>query len=140
MRKKVLEGSVLFVSIMKWLFLASCIGVIVGISTTVFLKVLGFGISTTTRYQHSYLLLPLALFVSALVVKLFAPDAEGHGTEKIIEAVHRHAGNMNLAVVPVKLVATVITISFGGSAGKDGPAAQIGAALSSGFARLLQFS
>jgi H+/Cl- antiporter ClcA len=139
MKKKVVESSVLFVSIVKWLFLASCIGVIVGISTAVFLKVLGLGIATTARYQYYYFLLPVALFSSALIVKVFAPDAEGHGTEKIIEAVHRHAGKMRLAVVPVKLAATVITIAFGGSAGKEGPAAQIGAALSSGFSRLLRF-
>jgi chloride channel protein, CIC family len=140
MRKKVLESSVLFVSILKWLFLASCIGIIVGISTTVFLRLLGLGISGATRYQYYFLLLPAALFLSALIVKIFAPDAEGHGTEKIIEAVHRHSGKMKLTVVPVKLVATVITIAFGGSAGKEGPAAQIGAALSSGFAGLLRFT
>jgi H+/Cl- antiporter ClcA len=139
MRKKVLEGSVLFVSILKWLFLASCIGIIVGISTTVFLKLLGLSIAGATGYQYYFLLLPAALFLSALIVKTFAPDAEGHGTEKIIEAVHRHAGKMKLSVVPVKLVATIITIAFGGSAGKEGPAAQIGAALSSGFSRLLRF-
>jgi H+/Cl- antiporter ClcA len=74
-----------------------------------------------------------------LFVKVFAPDAEGHGTEKIIEAVHRHSGKMRLAVVPVKLVATVVTIAFGGSAGKEGPAAQIGASLASGFSRLMRF-
>jgi H+/Cl- antiporter ClcA len=140
MRKKVLESSVLFVSILKWLFLASCIGIIVGISTTVFLRLLGLGISGATRYQYYFLLLPAALFLSALIVKTFAPDAEGHGTEKIIEAVHRQSGKMKLTVVPVKLVATVITIAFGGSAGKEGPAAQIGAALSSGFAGLLRFT
>jgi H+/Cl- antiporter ClcA len=140
MRKKVVEGSVLFISILKWLFLASCIGVLVGISTTVFLKLLGFGILATSQYHYYFLLLPAALFMSALIVKVFAPDAEGHGTEKIIEAVHRHSGKMKLAVVPVKLVATIITIAFGGSAGKEGPAAQIGAALASGFSRLLRFN
>lgn len=140
MRKKVLEGSVLFVSILKWLFLASCIGIIVGISTTMFLKLLGLGIAAATRYEYYFLLLPGALFLSALIVKTFASDAEGHGTEKIIEAVHRQSGKIKLAVVPVKLVATVITIACGGSAGKEGPAAQIGAALSSGFAGLLRFS
>jgi H+/Cl- antiporter ClcA len=139
MRKKIVEESVLFISIFKWLLLASCIGIIVGISTTVFLKFLGFGIASAGRYQFYYLFLPAALFASALIVKIFAPDAEGHGTEKIIEAVHRHSGKMKLAVVPVKLVATVITIAFGGSAGKEGPAAQIGAALSSGFSRLFRF-
>ncbi len=139
MREKIVEESVLFISIVKWLLLATCIGVIVGISTTVFLKALGLGISCAGGYQSYYLLLPAALFFSALIVKVFAPDAEGHGTEKIIEAVHRHSGRMKLAVVPVKLVATVITIAFGGSAGKEGPAAQIGAALSSGFSRLFRF-
>ena len=68
-----------------------------------------------------------------------APDAEGHGTEKIIEAVHQRSGKIRLMVVPVKLVATVITIAFGGSAGKEGPAAQIGAAVSSAFSDLLRF-
>lgn len=140
MRKKVVEGSVLFASIVKWLFLAACIGVIVGVSTAVFLKLLGLGISGAAQYRYYYLLLPAALFLSALIVKIFAPDAEGHGTEKIIEAVHRHSGKMNVRIVPVKLVATVITIAFGGSAGKEGPAAQIGAALSSAFSGLLRFN
>ena len=140
MRRKVVESSVLFVSILKWLFLATCIGILVGISTTVFLKLLGFGISAAAQYRYYFLLLPVALFLSALIVKVFAPDAEGHGTEKIIEAVHRHSGKMKLTVVPVKLVVTIITIAFGGSAGKEGPAAQIGAALASGFSGLLRFS
>ena len=42
-------------------------------------------------------------------------------------------------VVPVKLVATIITIALGGSAGKEGPAAQIGAGVSSAFSDLLRF-
>jgi H+/Cl- antiporter ClcA len=74
-----------------------------------------------------------------LVVKYLAPDAEGHGTEKVIEAVHKHSGRIKAAVVPVKLVATIITIAFGGSAGKEGPAAQIGAAVTSTLSSLLRF-
>jgi H+/Cl- antiporter ClcA len=140
MRRKVVEGSVLFISILKWLFLATCIGIIVGISTTVFLRLLGLGIAGATRFHYYFLLLPVALFLSALIVKVFAPDAEGHGTEKIIEAVHRHSGKMDVMVVPVKLAATIITIALGGSAGKEGPAAQIGAALASVFSGLLRFN
>jgi H+/Cl- antiporter ClcA len=67
-----------------------------------------------------------------------APDAACHGTEKVIEAVHKRMGKIPLAVVPVKLVATVITIAGGGSAGKEGPCAQIGAGLASMFADLLR--
>lgn len=139
MRKKIVESSVLFVSILKWLFLASCAGVLVGLSTTIFLKALGFSISAASGYSYYYLLLPAALFLSALIVKYLAPDAEGHGTEKIIEAVHQRSGKIRLMVVPVKLVATIITIALGGSAGKEGPAAQIGAGVSSAFSDLLRF-
>jgi len=134
-----MESSVLFLSILKWLFLATCAGILVGLSTTDFLKALGYSISAASGYSHYYLLLPVALFLSALIVKYLAPDAEGHGTEKIIEAVHKQSGKINPLVVPVKLLATVITIAFGGSAGKEGPAAQIGAAVTSTVSTLLRF-
>ena len=139
MRRKVMESSVLFISILKWLFLATCAGILVGLSTTVFLKALGMSISATAGHPYYYLLLPVALFLSAAIVRYLAPDAEGHGTEKIIEAVHKRSGKINPLVVPVKLVATVITIAFGGSAGKEGPAAQIGAAVTSTVASMLRF-
>jgi H+/Cl- antiporter ClcA len=139
MRKTVVEGSVLFISIIKWLFLASCVGVIVGFSTSVFLKLLETSIAYTGGFTYYFLLLPVALFLSSLVVRYLAPDAEGHGTEKVIEAVHRHSGKIKPLVVPVKLVATIITIALGGSAGKEGPCAQIGAGLSSIFSSFLRF-
>lgn len=139
MKRRVVESSVLFVSIVKWILLASCAGVLVGLSATVFLKALGLGIQTASGYRYYYLLLPAAMFLSVFIVKHLAPDAEGHGTEKIIAAVHRRSGRIKLSVVPVKLIATVITIASGGSAGKEGPAAQIGAAVTSAFSDLLRF-
>jgi H+/Cl- antiporter ClcA len=45
---------------------------------------------------------------------------------------------VNWRVAPVKLLATVVTLAFGGSVGKEGPAAQIGAALTSLFADVLR--
>ena len=45
---------------------------------------------------------------------------------------------MDWPVAPVKLCATVVTLAFGGSVGKEGPAAQIGAALTSLFADVLR--
>ena len=139
MRKRLIEESVLFVSILKWLSLATCIGSIVGVSTAVFLGLLHKGIALVSSIPYNYLLIPVGLLSSTLLVKYFAPDARGHGTEKIIEAVHKNSGKIKLSVVPVKLLATIVTISCGGSAGKEGPAAQIGAALCSGFADLFRF-
>ena len=139
MRRKVLESSVLFISISKWISLASVAGIIVGFSTAIFLKLLGIGMDVAKGYKFYFILLPLAMFLSVVIVKYFAPEAEGHGTEKVIEAVHKRSGKINPLVVPVKLLATIITIVSGGSAGKEGPCAQIGAGLASAMSDLLRF-
>lgn len=139
MKKKLTEQIVLFASIIKWVALATGIGIIVGISTTFYLKILEFG-ERSSNYSYYFLLLPIAMFLSVLIVKYLAPNAEGHGTEKVIEAVHKNSGKIKAAVIPVKLVATVITIATGGSAGKEGPAAQIGGGLSSVFSDIFKFN
>src|SRR5262249_58843193 len=80
-------------------------------------------------------LLPLALPLAVWLVRRFAPDARGHGTEAVIAAVHTRSGKIDWRVAPVKLVATVITLAFGGSVGKEGPCAQIRAAVPGFLAR-----
>ncbi|MFQ5657961.1 MAG: chloride channel protein [Candidatus Methylomirabilales bacterium] len=140
MKSKVItEESVMFLTILRWLVLATLIGVIVGLSTTLFLKVLDWSITLTTQYRYYFILLPIALFSSILLTQYFAPDAEGHGTEKVIEAVHKRSGKMHTLVVPVKFVTTIITLALGGSVGKEGPCAQIGGGLASIFADLFRF-
>lgn len=139
MRRRLKEETILFISVIKWVFLATLAGVIVGLSTTVFLKLLNWSAKAYSQYPYYFLLLPVAMFLSAIMVKYLAPDAEGHGTEKVIEAVHKHAGKIKAAVVPVKLLATIVTIASGGSVGKEGPCAQIGAGMSSIFADLFIF-
>ena len=131
MRRRIKEETVLFISVIKWVFLATIIGIIVGASTAVFVKILNWSTFTCASHKYYFLLLPLAMFASALMIKYLAPDAVGHGTEKVIEAVHRRFGKIKAIVVPVKLAATIITLAFGGSVGKEGPCAQIGAGLSS---------
>ncbi|MFN3534003.1 MAG: chloride channel protein [Desulfatiglandales bacterium] len=84
-------------------------------------------------------LLPLAFFISFYLTVYFAPDARGHSMEKVIVAIHKHGRIISAAVIPVKLLATVITIDTGGSAGKAGPCGQIGAGMASLFARLFRF-
>ena len=139
MKKRFLEESVLFISIIKWSFLAALVGIIVGLATAVFLKLLGLSTTFTTGFKYYFLFLPIALFLSTVLVNYLAPEAKGHGTEKVIEAIHKRFGKINPAVVPVKLVATIVTLALGGSAGKEGPCAQIGAGLSSMVASLLKF-
>lgn len=71
--------------------------------------------------------------LSGLIVFGLAPEAEGHGTDAAIEAFHRRGGWIRARIPPVKLLASAITIGTGGSAGREGPAAQI----SAGFGALL---
>ncbi len=139
MKKIIKEELVLSTSVLKWIVLAAFIGILVGFSTTVFLKTLDWATRATSGHARYYLLLPFAFLLSTLLVRYFAPDAEGHGTEKVIEAVHKQAGKIKFSVVPVKILATVVTIAGGGSAGKEGPSAQIGAGLSSFFSDLFRF-
>lgn len=139
MREGLKETAVIFVSVVKWSVLAGVVGCAVGLSTTVFLKALNWSTTTVTSFSYYYLLLPFAFFLSDLLIKYLAPEAEGHGTEKVIEAIHRRSGKIKAAVIPVKLVASVITVAFGGSAGKEGPCAQIGGGLASVFSDIFRF-
>ncbi|MCB0722864.1 MAG: chloride channel protein [Ignavibacteriae bacterium] len=139
-RRQIAEHTFLFLGIIKWVFWATFAGVVVGGVTTGFLKLLDWGIATGESSGYLLFLIPIGLFLSGLIIKYLAPDAEGHGTEKVLEAVHKKYGKIKAAVVPVKIIATVITLSTGGSAGKEGPSAQIGAGVTSIMADIFRFS
>ncbi|MDD2851394.1 MAG: chloride channel protein [Desulfuromonadaceae bacterium] len=138
MKQHLTEQFTLFASVVKWALYASLVGVLVGVGTTVFLRSLSWATIKFGSLPGTYLYLPLVILISAALVRWLAPDAAGHGTERVIEAVHKKMGKIPLAVIPVKLVATVITLAGWGSAGKEGPAAQIGAGLASACADLLR--
>lgn len=140
MRAKLRESSRRFLNIIKWVLLASLVGIVVGFATTAFLATLDKATGLTAGHSYYFLMLPAAFLVSTSVIKHLAPEARGHGTEKVIEAIHQRSGKIDPLVVPIKLVTTVLTIASGGSAGKEGPCAQIGAGLSSLLADLFRFS
>jgi chloride channel protein, CIC family len=89
---------------------------------------------------HGLWLIPavttLGGLISGFVVYRFAPEAEGHGTDTVVNAFHRHEGQIRARVAPLKMVASAITIGSGGSAGREGPIALISAGLGSVYARL----
>lgn len=81
-----------------------------------------------------FLIIPtLGGLVSGLLVYIWAPEAEGHGTDGVIKAFHQGRGIIRARVPIIKTLASAITIGTGGSAGREGPIAQIGA----GFGSLL---
>jgi chloride channel protein, CIC family len=74
--------------------------------------------------------------ISGALVYGLAPEAEGHGTDTVVEAFHRSQGRLRTRVAPVKMVASAVTIGSGGSAGREGPIALIAAGLASIYATL----
>ena len=69
---------------------------------------------------------------------LIAPEAEGHGTDAMIEAFHERGGYIRRRVPFVKILASALTIGSGGSGGKEGPIAQIGAGFGSFLGSVLK--
>ena len=148
----------------KWLILGIAIGIIAGLGAVVFfltLKyageyLLGFlggyqqpqaigdgGGSAPVGFSRPWAI-PLIVFggalVSAFIVAKFAPEAEGHGTDSAIEAVHTDPRSIRGRVVLVKLIASALTIGSGGSGGREGPTAQISAGFGSLLTRRLDLS
>ncbi len=148
----------------RWLFLASLIGVIAGLgavafyealslSTHFFLVVLaGYHVPTpageggsagSASYARPWAI-PLVVVAGALIsgwlVFTWAPEAEGHGTDSAIDAVHHNPRGIRLRAVVIKIVASAMTIGSGGSGGREGPTAQISAGFGSLLARVLDLS
>lgn len=91
---------------------------------------------------ESVWLLPISLVAGGILagalVHGLAPEAEGHGTDAVIRAFHHLRGKIRRRVPAVKALASAITIGSGGSAGREGPIAQIGAGFGSFLADLLK--
>jgi chloride channel protein, CIC family len=87
------------------------------------------------------LILPAAGgLVSGWIVYTFAPEAEGHGTDAAIDAYHSKGGVIRGRVPLVKTIASAVTLTTGGSGGREGPIAQIGAGFGSFLATRLKLS
>jgi len=76
--------------------------------------------------------------LSGLIVYTWAPEAEGHGTDALIDAFHNKNGSIRTRIPFIKGIASIITLAFGGSAGREGPIAQIGGGFGSWVGRMLK--
>ncbi|MBL6972547.1 MAG: chloride channel protein, partial [Desulfobacterales bacterium] len=98
--------------------------------------------STGTPLNRYILLILPALggILSGWLVYSYAPEAEGHGTDAAIDAYHNKGGFIRSRVPIVKIIASAITLTTGGSGGREGPIAQIGAGFGSFLATKLKLS
>ena len=89
-----------------------------------------------------YLLILLIPAVGGLLVGVlthyWGPEAAGSGIDNLLDDFHNHAGQMRKRTAFAKFVASTLTISTGGSAGKEGPMALIGAGLGSLYGKVIK--
>jgi len=153
----------------KWIFYFILIGLIAGLGSIVFHYLCGLGVHyfmdmlagyrpPTPAGEHHLLpptgassLIPdrpLILLIlpaiggifSGWLVYTFAPEAEGHGTDAAIDAYHNKGGFIRHRVPFIKTIASAVTLTTGGSGGREGPIAQIGAGFGSFLATKLKLS
>jgi len=146
---------------MRWTILGVLVGVVAGLAAISFFWLLetgthlflghlvgylppspaGEGASAQTIMKRPWalpLVVALGGLLSGLLVFLLAPEAEGHGTDAAIEAFHQKAGRVRARIIPVKTIASAITIGSGGSGGREGPTAQIAAGVGSLLGQILK--
>ncbi len=144
----------------KWLVIGAMIGVVAGLGSIIFFSAIalsthlllemgaGFSppnpagegktvITPITRLWAIPIVTTLGGLLTGLIVYTFAPEAEGHGTDAAIGAFHNKGGYIRPRVPLVKTIASAITIGSGGSAGREGPTAQIAAGFGSSLAEML---
>ena len=99
------------------------------------------GGAATLHFDPALLFLPaLGGLLSGLVVQRLARLPVQQGTDQMVLAFHRHDGVLGLRGPAIRAAAAVGVISFGGSAGPEGPIAGLGAALGSSAGRLLRLT
>lgn len=140
----------------KWVFLSALIGVLAGLAAWGFKGMIAVarewlferptGIADEgppAGFESPYLILLIPTLGGALVgwlIQRYAPEAEGHGTDSVIRAYHRMKGLVRKRVIAMKAITSALTIGTGGSAGQEGPIAQVGAGIGSTIAQVLRLS
>lgn len=122
-----------------WLFLSLVVGGLIGTSSAIFLSILDY--VTTTRMEHPLLLLGLplgGLFVGVLYH--YVGGSANKGNNLLIQEYHHPVERIPFKMASLVLVGTWITHLFGGSAGREGTAVQMGGAIADQFTRIFKLA
>ncbi|PTQ93227.1 H+/Cl- antiporter ClcA [Mucilaginibacter yixingensis] len=134
MFKKVINQNLPFFRyLIRWTLLSIPVAIAIGSMVALFLWLLTWAINF--RFGHKWLLylLPVAGVLIHFLYKLYGASAE-KGNNLIIDEIHEPGAGVPRRMAPLILVTTVITHLFGGSAGREGTAVQIGGSLANLFA------
>lgn len=136
------EPIVMLATIVQWLVLAVAVGSLVGVACSLFLRVL-FNTEGRVYAVPWWLLASLLIgagLANGLLFRWWGPRTPGALDDEPITAVNNQGGRMPLGRLWLKPVAAVITLSCGGSAGKEGPCSHLGAGVGSALGQLLHLN
>ncbi|WP_432713342.1 voltage-gated chloride channel family protein [Pedobacter sp.] len=126
-------------TLLRWAIIMIPVAIGIGSIIALFLTLLNAAIQY--RFQHPWLLyfLPLAGLLIYLIYRYYGQPAE-KGNHLIIEQIQLEGAAVPKRMAPIILLTTVITHLFGGSAGREGTAVQIGGSIASLFGRWLKLT
>lgn len=124
---------------LKWLVLGTIVGILAGTASAIFLISLAWATDIRLANPSLLFLLPLAGFIAGWFYWRFGGTAS-KGNNLVIDEVNNNQSRIPLRMAPFVLIGTVITHLFGGSAGREGTAIQMGASLADSVQRLLRLS
>ena len=125
-------------SFVKWIFFAAITGALGGLVGTAFRYSIDYVTGLRTDNPWLCYLLPLGGLLIALIYRVTKLSGQGD-TNLILNSV-RTDGKLPILLAPVIFVSTVITHLFGGSAGREGAALQLGGTLGSFIGRIFHFN
>ena len=119
---------------LRWTVLVLPVAITIGTVVAFFLWLLNYAIHF--RFAHPWLLflLPFAGIAIYFIYQSVGKSSE-KGNNLIIEEIHQPGGGIPKRMAPVILLTTVITHLFGGSAGREGTAVQIGGSIAALFGK-----
>ena len=125
--------------ILHWLLIIVPISLVVGSIVALFLFLLDLATETRTESPRLLYLLPVAGLAIVYSYRSFGKNAES-GNDLILDEIHEPGAGVPGRMAPLVLVGTVMTHLFGGSAGREGTAVQIGGAISEKFCRAFKLN
>ncbi len=123
----------------QWILLGHVVGAVCGAGSALFLWLLD--LATNTRVQHPQLVyaLPLAGLGIGWFYQRFGQPVKA-GSNLVIDTISDNGPELPLRMAPMVLFGTVLTHLFGGSAGREGTAVQLGASLTDFLSHRLRLS
>jgi H+/Cl- antiporter ClcA len=123
--------------LVQWIGLGTLAGMACGVASAIFLLLLERATRLRETHEHLVYLLPLAGVVIGLVYERWGKPIKG-GNNLVLDTIHESTPQIPFRMAPMVLVGTVLTHVFGGSAGREGTAVQMGASLADDIAHRLR--